>query len=765
MFYTYDLSFDRASSLTYGLALTAANGEAQAASTRKNGASLPLGAVDPQNVCGNSSNPFSSDFSIDFGGGATNYVLFTVNKLLNRTLAQVVFLLEPPTRFHLNSQAAPATSSQIAHISKRRIGAELLAVMSAGVIRLVLARPWHIIQAAKSPASIRIVKAVTKRAFHAIDTEVSTLARALGHVVGAISTQALQTLYKVAGLVHATSSASSHILLNIAGKRLSSSIGGAASVFTSFGKLLTRTMPEATSVSRAIPWRVVAASGESARLSFGGGNLFARSFGALWGESAALRRRQAVLLGLLGANVAQAGRTPGKLASVAEPEAVSATKLPGVLHGATDGQVASLKRGIGLLRGVASASTLVLQTAASHLAAAYAAVSAQVTALFTQHIFGRSLSVLLTQSSIVSISAVRTLLRTISSGSPQVLRVVRGIAKSISALTASAQSIARSAGRMVGAASAGSASLMSLVAHFFIAGIASPEAISERASHAVLKGSASPQTAAVARRRGAFLSAVSATVASIQQRLAKLLSIAEAQVMAVTSSISSALSLASAEVAAAIKGSSKRPAAASQESASLITRHGSSLGTVSSGQASALRRLTGKFLLGLLPQALGGGRGDTKSLSATSTNSALVLRPRGIAARARQGQAAANVVYYHFFVAPWAYQQTSLLPPFGGPAEPPSFGPIDPADQTIFGFDWTSRAYPNDTIMSAVVTCVPPFLPFLAGSLYINGNLVEVTVPPFPEPVLPTVYSLRCTAKFASGRISSFSIPVPVRTL
>jgi hypothetical protein len=134
-------------------------------------------------------------------------------------------------------------------------------------------------------------------------------------------------------------------------------------------------------------------------------------------------------------------------------------------------------------------------------------------------------------------------------------------------------------------------------------------------------------------------------------------------------------------------------------------------------------------------------------------------------------------------VATWAYQQTSLLPPSGGPAEPPSFGPIDPADQTIFAFDWSSRAYPNDAILSAVVTSVPSGLSFLTTP-FISGTLVEITVLPlYPlSPFnsdysseygggsskvvqLPATFSLRCTATFASGRVSSFSIPVPVRTL
>lgn len=786
MFYTYDLSFDRTSSLSFSKALSASSSGTSAAVPRKNGVLLTVGATNPQIISGiiASLNPFSPDFSIDFGSsrgpfasdfsadfgsppvGIDGYVIVTVNKFIKVSAAQVSFLTEPPTHFHLNSQTAPAISSQIARLSTSHTGALLLAVLAGESLGLRVARPWHIIVAAQNPSTIRVIKAIVKVAFHTIDNEVSLVARALGHIVGTLSTQALQTLYRVTNKQHALSSQAAQVLSKVAGRIFSTASGQVALSRRSYGRALTWINAEVVLVARGQRWHVSVAAGGVPRLSFGGGNLFARAFGALSSEAVALQRGQAALRGLLESNAARIARAPGKVAASTDAEVSGLLKQPGSLHAAAHGQAVTSKRQSGLVRAVANASTLALRTAASHLGALSAAINAQVTALFTQRTVGRSLLLQRAQSGFVSVSSVRTLLRSISAGSPQAISLIRGMAKSTSVLSVEAAALVRSTGKLLAAGSASLSSVIFLGVHFFIAGTASPEVVAQRASHSALKGTTSPEVAAVARRRGAFISAVNANVANVRSRLAKLVGLVQQQIASLTNAISRALAVISQEIAVAIKGASKAPAAVSPESAASITRKGSNLGTISSIQVSALRRLTNKLLLALAPQVLsGGGRGGTKILRATSTNIAAMFRPRGVAVRTSQGQAAANAVYYHFFVAPWAYQQAALLPPAGGPAEPPSFGPIDPADQTIFAFDWTSRAYPNDRIMSAVVTCVPPYLPFLPGSLFISGNLVEITVPPFPEPVMPTVYSLRCTSTFASGRVSSFSIPVPVRTL
>jgi hypothetical protein len=97
-------------------------------------------------------------------------------------------------------------------------------------------------------------------------------------------------------------------------------------------------------------------------------------------------------------------------------------------------------------------------------------------------------------------------------------------------------------------------------------------------------------------------------------------------------------------------------------------------------------------------------------------------------------------------------------------AEPTYFSPFDPTDEDTFTFDWSRRGHPNDRIIFATVTSVPPGLNFL-GPAFIDGSLVDITLGPFTPPYTPITYALRCQAVFASGRISNYSIPVIVKPL
>lgn len=781
MFYTYGLSFERASSLSYSVALTVAHSEALQVGTRRNGVVLTLSAIVRQALSGQPS-PWSSDFSSDFGSGLPNQILFSVGKNLRASIGQTGFLLEPPTRFHVNSQAAPATSSQLSHLSLRQLAGPILSVISSQTIALILARPWHTVLAAKTP-SIGALQRLTSILLSAggnpfapdfaIDfgppplQQMASVTFRLVHTYIVQSGESTALLRREGLFRRATAAEATNTVKTIGKTHITARDSQAAATPRTPGKPISAIITEVVALVRMVPSRISLASAETAGLSFGGGNLFARAVAALSGEVAALQRGQAALRGLAEANTARLGRSPGKASPATEAQANSLLKQPGLQRGASDGQAAASKRQPGLVRGVLAQSIQVLQTAGAHFAAAISVAAAQVAALMPLRTFAQPLALLRVQSSSVSLSSVRSLLRSIGVTSAQVGRVARGVSRSAAVLSGATLGLASGIGKVLALASASIASLLSLARHLFIGSVTSPEIVAQRASFSSRRGIASLQTVSVTRRRGVFLAALSADVASLQTRLSTLILTITRQVISLTNTINkAAFSIVWPEVVSALKGVSKTPATTSPEAAASVTRKGSSLGTVSSAQVATLRRLTAKFLLAFSPQALGaGGRGGSKVLRTATTNIAAMFRPRSVAVRTSQGQAATNVVYYHFFVAPWAYQQTSLLPPSGGPAEPPSFGPIDPADQTIFGFDWTSRAYPNDAIMSAVVTCVPPYLPFLAGSLFISGNLVEVTVPPFPEPVLPTIYSLRCTATFASGRVSSFSIPVPVRTL
>lgn len=759
MFYSYNLSFDQASSLSYTVALTVSNRETSAASTRKNGTLVPLATSEPQNVL---RKVFVGKFT-----GIANIQVLAITKF----------------KFFHGAQIVSGVTSETAHATTKHIGSQSLSVISAEVVRLVLARPSHIIQAVSHLqfSKVRRLTSIALRVAYAGgpfsgefssefgapgSPQVVALGHSLARLINAVSTQAVATPSRSTGLLRASPLLMAPALNKAAHKILSMASGESGSFSRSFGKVLSWINAEISFVARRIPWRISLASSEAPHLSFGGGNQFARAFSLLSGEGVSLLRGQAVLRGMPSPNMAAVGKSPSKTSASTGSEATGLLKRPGVLRGAVDGQAILSTRQPGFIKAVAAPSFQALQTAASHLGLLYAAVSGQFTLLFTQRVVGRSFSIQRAQSSVVSISALRTLLRSISATLSQTARVARSMARSVSTITAAAQAVARSTGKLVGIGSAGFAALLTLVSHLFAGIVTSPEVAAIRASHAALKGVASQEAVAVVRRRGAFLAAISGDVAgSVHLGLTKMALLLQGQLPSLTSAVSTSLALVWHGVVSAIKGTSKSPATISPEHASAITRFGSTLGTSINAQVAALRKLTNKLTLTITPQTTSGGRGGGSVFRVAMSNVAAVFRPRGLLVKTSQNQATVNVVYYHFFVAPWAYQQTTLLPPFGGPAEPPSFGPIDPADQTIFGFDWTSRAYPNDPILSAVVTCVPPGLPFLPGSVYINGTLIEVTVSPMSEPVLPTIFSLRCTASFASGRISSFSIPVPVRTL
>jgi hypothetical protein len=178
----------------------------------------------------------------------------------------------------------------------------------------------------------------------------------------------------------------------------------------------------------------------------------------------------------------------------------------------------------------------------------------------------------------------------------------------------------------------------------------------------------------------------------------------------------------------------------------------------------ALQRATSKQLGVTSAQQPVAGHVDFKIIATSQRNVATVAVPKAVRLGTALALKARVVSWFHLFVPDLAYQQTTLLPPGGVPAEPPSFGAIDPSDQTTFAFDWSARAAFNDPIISATVVSIPKGMTFL-GPVFTGGTLVEVTALPFTPPKIPATYSLRCTCVFASGRRSSFSIPVPIRRL
>jgi hypothetical protein len=183
-------------------------------------------------------------------------------------------------------------------------------------------------------------------------------------------------------------------------------------------------------------------------------------------------------------------------------------------------------------------------------------------------------------------------------------------------------------------------------------------------------------------------------------------------------------------------------------------------------QASGVQALrqTGHPLTVRTPQRIARGLGTTVRFRVAQPGVVVGEAARSLSFQVVHVQATRLTPWYHLFVPAWAYQQTTLLPPNGGPAEPMAFGAIDSQDRTTFAFDWSSRLRLDDAITDAAIVSIPPGLPF-DGPVFVLDKLVEVTVGPFVPPELPSIYSLRCTVRTASGRRNSYSIPVPVRTL
>jgi hypothetical protein len=102
--------------------------------------------------------------------------------------------------------------------------------------------------------------------------------------------------------------------------------------------------------------------------------------------------------------------------------------------------------------------------------------------------------------------------------------------------------------------------------------------------------------------------------------------------------------------------------------------------------------------------------------------------------------------------------------------EPAEFAPLDPTDADTIAFDWSSRATPGDALTFATVTASPAGAVTLGPAFInvVNYLAVEVQIAPveaFCAGQLPLKVDLRCTAFFASGRISNYSVPITIKTM
>lgn len=294
---------------------------------------------------------------------------------------------------------------------------------------------------------------------------------------------------------------------------------------------------------------------------------------------------------------------------------------------------------------------------------------------------------------------------------------------------------------------------------------ASAVSLSSVLSYLRAKAVLQAQSVATSRAAARTMGVASGASLSFVRSAARFLYVATVSIVAQAGRLLAlrAFGTASASAPAIARGDSVSRSTPSTQAAAIAQQRGKVL-SLAAAAVTSLGRLTNKALTLLTPQTAALPRSETRVLGAASPSLVAMSRPRGTVLRAVQGQIVAVATWYWLFVADWAYQQTTLLPPTDGPAEPPAFGPIDPADRTTFAFNWASRGDPNDPIVSAQVVSVPPGLNFF-GPAFVSGALVEAIVVPSVPPRLPATYALRCSATFASGRRSSFSIPVPVRTL
>lgn len=666
-FYYYALTETNASSLNYTKVLSVASGETTVATTR-------LGAQSKAVTTANSQALFVIRA---LGKGLTASASQTT------TLARSVFA----SRFVVVGVA----SAQVARIVSPYLANASLSAGMPQSASLSFPRLYHAVVAASHTGTARLQR-LSGHAVNGVQTAIQGLVRSVGRLNAAtIFLPQATFLTRNTSLVRGIASTGVAQSVKSAGKIAATLLQSQTSTpQRAIGHLISLVSVSVLQAMRSLPVRLSAASGEAPRLAFGAA-AYMRAFSIAEGQALAVGRGIFSLHGAQTAGPTALLKSSGRLLGVPASGIAALSRVSARLVGAASSNTAGAGRVIGLVRQIAAASSVAVQTAGSHLPAVLHAVQAQAAA--TQRLLTHStqLSAQAVQASAAAMSLMLSFFRTATASLGQAAVVGRAIARSRGTAAPSAQALVRLAGRAFS--------------------LASPSAV-----------------LAVLQRLG------------LRQ-----------------------LAAASPNAAALIRAQSLMRAMASPQATAAVTQRGKLI-SVLSAASQGLARLTSKLMLSISVQAAASGRIDSKIVGTTSPSLATLARPHGLILRAAQTQAVKLVTWYWLYVAEWAYQQTTLLPPGGGLAEPPSFGPIDPADRTTFAFNWASRGDPNDAIVSATVTSLPPGLTFF-GPAFISGALVEVIVVPSIPPQRPTTYNLRCSATFASGRRSSFSIPVPVRAL
>jgi len=776
-FYSYGLPVEQQpGSLSHSLSLAAVQADTAAVTEFKGprfevlSLSSHQSAHLPSTLTIGAPDPFSSAFSIDFGGGTVGGT--TVGKIFFASNAEVAAISSLKFLSHFPSLQAASTQAAFLLLPNYR-GQRRLAAASGEAAALSHTHPFHAVVAA-TQANIAHVGRLTSKALLLASAQAAVVLRAIAH--GLASTQPQM---QVTGLAHGPG-----LVRGVAGSGVVAGLKSTGRILSAINQRQVSAVPRvpsrvlrvvsasAVAAARSLPYHVSGAiSATSVALGFGGGNLFARVFGAASGEAALLGRGLSVSRPAFSPESARLLKGPGRLLGIAGASTAGAVKAVGHLLGvASVGLVGSAVRLPRIVRGVAS-GTAVAALPARLVASltALAVVQAENVLAVIQRAVGQALALPHTQTASLSISSIVTHLRALAllQGQAVAAAVPRSLFRFFAAVSGAAQASVRSVGYPLAVAASEAASLLTLTQRTLALSIAGTTMVFVRASHGLTRSVASNDVAAVVvlRLRNTIVGALAGSVGALRRGIAYPLTVLSPQAIVIARAIGKAIPLASASAASLIRLFFRFPATTSSQVAHLVPRFGSTIGGVVSLNAAFLLRRTSK-LAGLFSQQVAAaGRIDFKIIGTTLGNVASMIRPRGLKLGAVQSQVAAVARWFFLFVPDWASQQTVLLPPGGGPAEPPDFGPIDPLDQTTFAFNWASRADPNDPIVSATVVSVPPGLTFAASPVFISGMLVQVTVVPSVPPLPPAVYTLRCTAVFASGRRSSFSIPVPVRIL
>lgn len=788
MFYTYGIPFERASSLSFTKTLPTALAEAAHVAAHNNPLTETLGAVSPQFIgpyftTTSTPSAWSVDFSTAFAAAPTppiGYIGITVGKFALAVSAGVAHAT--PLKFTSHFPAFSVASANAAAIVRRVALNRIFPVLASNIASLTLPRLNHAVVAAKQAALSNVRRLTSKFLIvqggvfsAAFSTEFAAFGQA--NVAAAIrnpgqagtrttSPQSV-SLSRAPGLLRSIAASSLAVLLRTPGRLLAAVEPSAVGTLAKrAGRLLAALSASGAAIVRGLPVHVAALSTNVAHYSSGGGNFFSRALSALSPGAVLVQRGLTTQRGTTSPNVARVLKGAGKIQAVASASVAALVRTTARLLAGLSPNTASIQRTAALPRSIVSPTVVALRTAGAHIGTVLSAAQPQASTLLKLLTHSVLLALARAQSSAASISAVLSYLRALGATTAQSSVAAKGITRSLASVSTATQALARQTQRVLSAASAAAAAMRTLAVRSLSLGVASPTpSVILRAAHVRVINAVMAQSAAMTRLHGAALSVLSASALSLRRSMSKAVALLIPGLPALVRTIAKAFVVQTPAALSLIRSFVRGFAVASAEATAAVTRFGSTTGGVASSSAASVRRLTGKLAQAFLQQLASAGRIDAVSVHATSANVASALQPKSNVLRAAQLQVARVVSWFRIFVPDWAFQQTTLLPPGGGPAEPPSFGPIDPQDQTIFAFDWSSRADINDPIVSAAVVSVPPGLIFAPSPVFVTGTLVTVTVAPFSPPQLPATYSLRCTAVFASGRRSSFSIPVPVRTL